>query len=180
MLEDRQLVKDLKCGDVEALRKIYQKYGDSLLTLAKILLGNIEAAEDILHDVFVSFVEGIGDFELTGSLKGYLSVCVTNRAIDRFRDKNRKHIDLDLFEPVSLETPGPEGTIAADERAGQINLALGRLPFEQREAIVLHLHGGMKFKEIGRLRHTSINTIQGRYRYGIKKLRSILRNEVIK
>lgn len=178
MLEDRQLVKDLKRGDVEALRKIYQKYGDSLLTLAKILLSNIETAEDIVHDVFVSFVEGIGDFELTGSLKAYLSVCVTNRAIDRFRDKNRKHIGLDLFEPVSLGTPGPEHLIAANERAGQINLALGSLPLEQREVILLHLHGGMKFKEIGRLRHTSINTIQARYRHGIKKLKSILLNEV--
>ncbi len=180
MLEDRQLVKNLKRGDVDALRRIYQKYGDSLLTLAKILLRDVETAEDILHDVFVSFVEGIGEFKLTGSLRAYLAKCVTNRVIDGFRAKSQKNISLNTFEPACSGSPGPEQIVAADEQARRINLALGQLPFEQREVILLHLHGGMKFKEISRLRGISINTIQGRYRYGIEKLRSILHNEVKK
>ena len=180
MREDRQLVKDLKCGDVEALRRVYEKYGDSLLALAKVLLGKAETAEDILHDVFVTFVEGIAEFELAGSLRSYLSVCVANRITDRFRDKNRRHIGLDVIEPVSLESPGPEDIVALGERACRITAALEQLPFEQREVVVLHLHGGMKFKEIGSLREVSINTVQGRYRYGIEKLKLILRNEVKK
>lgn len=180
MLEDRQLVKDLKRGDVQALRRIYQKYGDSLLTLAKILLRDAEAAEDILHDVFLSFVDRIDDFKLTGSLRGYLAKCVTNRVMDRFRAKNRKNVGLNIFEPPSVSSPGPEQIAAANERASQVNLALEQIPFEQREVILLHLHGGMKFREISSLHHISINTVQGRYRYGIAKLRSILHNEVKK
>lgn len=180
MLEDWHLVKKLKRGDVEALRRIYQKYGDSLLTLAKISLRDIETAEDILHDVFVSFVEGIGKFELTGSLRAYLAKCVANRVKDSFRAKSRKNIGLGVFEPACSGSPGPEQIAARDEQAIRINLALEELPFKQREVIVLHLHGGMKFKEISTLHDISINTIQGRYRYGIEKLRSMLHNEVKK
>jgi DNA-directed RNA polymerase specialized sigma24 family protein len=48
---------------------------------------------------------------------------------------------------------------------------------EQRETIILHLNGGMKFKEIAEVQHIPMNTVQGRYRYGLDKLRTILRGE---
>ena len=43
--------------------------------------------EDVLHDVFVGFASQAGQFELKGSLKGYLAVCVANRArnVNRYR-----------------------------------------------------------------------------------------------
>ena len=63
--------------------------------------------------------------------------------------------------------------------AGAIQ-ALSRIPYEQREAVVLHLKGGMKFKEIARLQGVSLSTTHGRYRYGLDKLRSQLNSEVEK
>lgn len=178
MLDDRQLVKNLKRGDVDALRSIYQKYGDGLLTLATFLSLDKEAAEDILHDVFVSFIEHIETFELSGSLKAFLARCVANRIIDISRAKSQKNISLDSSKPASSDLPGPDQIATDDEQNLRINTALGKLPFEQREVILLHLHGGMKFNQISRLRGISINTIQGRYRYGIEKLRSIFKDEV--
>jgi len=44
--------------------------------------------------------------------------------------------------------------------------------------IALHLHGGLKFKQIAGLQKTSINTVQSRYRYGLEKLRFLLNGEV--
>jgi RNA polymerase sigma-70 factor (ECF subfamily) len=57
---------------------------------------------------------------------------------------------------------------------------LAELPSEQREVIILRLKGEMKFKEIAKLQGVSVNTIQGRCRYGLNKLRSILDGEVEK
>jgi RNA polymerase sigma-70 factor (ECF subfamily) len=58
--------------------------------------------------------------------------------------------------------------------------ALARLPLEQRETIVLHLKADMKFKQIARMQGISISTVQGRYRYGLSKLRTILDGELKK
>jgi RNA polymerase sigma-70 factor (ECF subfamily) len=58
--------------------------------------------------------------------------------------------------------------------------AMAQLPYEQREVVILHLRAGMKFRQIARLQDISINTIKGRYRYGLDKLRSILNREVKK
>ena len=57
---------------------------------------------------------------------------------------------------------------------------MAQLPYEQREAVVLHLQGAMKFKEIADLQKTSVKTVLSRYRYGLDKLRSILDDEVTK
>jgi RNA polymerase sigma-70 factor (ECF subfamily) len=61
-----------------------------------------------------------------------------------------------------------------------LSIALNQLPFEQREVIVLHLKGGIKFREIALMQEVSIDTIKSRYRYGLKKLRSMLDDEMIK
>ena len=86
MLEDKLLVWKLKRGSRQALRCIYEKYRDDLLRLSAALLNETSVAEDIVHDVFIAFVCSAGDFQLTGSLKGYLATCVANRV----RNVNRK------------------------------------------------------------------------------------------
>jgi RNA polymerase sigma-70 factor (ECF subfamily) len=58
--------------------------------------------------------------------------------------------------------------------------ALAKIPFEQREVIILHLKGGMRFREIAAAQGVPIGTVQGRYRYGLEKLRSLLNEEVIR
>lgn len=55
---------------------------------------------------------------------------------------------------------------------------MAQLPYEQREVVMLHLHGGMMFKQIAKSQHVSINTIQSRYRYALDKLRRLLDGEM--
>ena len=180
MLEDMRLVMRAKRGDGRALRRIYEKYGHGLLTMATALVGDVGPAEDILHDVFLSFARGISDFELTGSLKGYLAKCVANCARDTLRARERERALLSEIEPGTWGSRKPDEIFAADEQSRRLANALNKLPPEQREVIVLHLHGGLKLGEIGSLQGVSVNTVKGRYRYGLEKLRSILNGEMRK
>jgi len=54
------------------------------------------------------------------------------------------------------------------------------LPYEQREAIALRIHGNLGFRQIADLQNVSTKTVQSRYRYGLDKLRSTLNGEVRK
>ncbi len=180
MIEDELLKWRFKCGSRDALRRIYEKYLNRLLTLAMALLNDAGAAEDVVHDVFVSFAESAEDFRLVGSLKSYLTTCVMNRARDRIRANQRQPMRLDESESISSGLNGPDHAIVCSEKAQRLQHAIARLPEEQRRVVVLRLKGEMKFREIARLEDASINTIQGRYRYGLNKLRSILNGEVEK
>jgi len=171
----------LNRGNIEALRRIYEKYKDDLVTLAAALLHNVETAEDVVHDVFVSFLGSATNFRLTGSLKGYLATCVANSARSRIRaERRRQRIGLDEAEQLASSAESPDGAVIFGEELRRLEWALGRLPYEQREVLLLRLYSGLQFKAIAESQGVSINTVQGRYRYGLDKLRSLLNSEAKK
>jgi RNA polymerase sigma-70 factor (ECF subfamily) len=178
MLEDKLLVLKCKHGNKEAMCRLYEKYKDYLLTLTKGLLGEQAEAEDVVHDVFVSFARSARQFRLTGSLKGYMATCVSNLARDKIRSRTRQAQVLDSTNPVVLCPDNPAQSLIESEELTLLRRALNQIPYEQRETVMLHLKAGMKFIEITRLQGTSVSTVHGRYRYGLDKLRSLLNSEV--
>ncbi len=180
MIEDKILVWKFNRGSKDAFRRIYEKYKDDLLGLAVTLLRDKSIAEDVLHDVFISFAGTVGAFNLSGTLKGYLSTCVANRARDRNRRKGGQNVTADIIEAMDTVSDRPPEYAIDCEHSHRLMDLLALLPYEQREVIVLHLHQEMRFREIAEALGLSINTVQSRYRYGLEKLRTILNNTVKK
>lgn len=178
-IEDRWLIRTFNAGDTQALRRIYEKYKPDLLSVARALLDDSTAAEDVLHDVFVGFASQAGRFKLTGSLKGYLAICVANRA--RNVSRRREPMDPQRFVDTELgrsKLPDPSEAAGLAERRAVVAGALAQLSVEQRQVIALHVLGGLRFREIAGQTGESINTVQSRYRCGLKKLRSLLDGQV--
>jgi RNA polymerase sigma-70 factor (ECF subfamily) len=176
MLEDKLLIWKFNRGNREALRGIYERYKDDLVTLAAALLIDAASAEDVVHDVFVGFIASSRKFRLTGSLKGYLATCVANNA--RNKNKVGRRIQKIETDAAVLEANQPDAAAIFGEELRHLSLALGKLPYEQREVLLLHSYSGMKFKAIAHQQKVSINTVQGRYRYALDKLRSMLDGEI--
>jgi RNA polymerase sigma factor (sigma-70 family) len=179
MIEDEILKWRFRQGSKEALCRIYEKYLGYLLTLAVGFANDFNTAQDIVHDVFVRFAASWQGFGQRGNLKSYLTTCIVNQARDHIRSAGRQPSELKDDALIS-ESDCPERVIADNEASQLLNRALAELPYEQRETVVLHLKGGMKFREIAALQSVTINTVQGRYRYGLDKLRSMLKDEVQK
>ncbi|HPC94232.1 MAG TPA: RNA polymerase sigma factor [Sedimentisphaerales bacterium] len=177
-MEDKLLVYRCKRGSQQALARVYQKYKADLLVLAMALLNDRSACEDVVHDVFVSFVRGLDDFRLTGSLKGFLLTCVANHARNWNKSERRRGcIGTDAEEGKPAWADSPAEAVSCNEQLGRLSSAMAELPFEQREAVLMHLHGSMTFGAIARARQISPNTVKSRYRYGIDKLRLLLNGE---
>ena len=180
MMEDRLLIWKFKCGSKDALRRIYEKYAGFLLTLATALLNDVNAAEDVVHDFFVSFAQSGEKLQLNGSFKWYLATCVINRARDRLRARQLQTVGLDEADSIYSDANEPESVAVCNEELQQLCVAMEQLPYEQREVVLLHTKGEMKFRQIAKLQSVSIKTVQSRYRYGLDKLRSLLNSEMEK
>ncbi|MHC4363341.1 MAG: RNA polymerase sigma factor [Planctomycetota bacterium] len=179
MLEDRLLVWKFKGGSKDALRAIYEKYADDLLTLAANLLDDKIGAEDVVQDVFITFAESADRFRLTGSLKGFLAKCVANRSRDYLRRRRRRQTAVtNSADHKSAEVKSPVQLVISSEELTKLGSAMTELPYEQREAVVLHLHGDLRFRQIAKMQKVSTKTVQSRYRYGLDKLRSSMNGEV--
>ena len=180
MLEDKLLLWKFKHGSSESLERIYNKYETYLITVATALLNNTHAAEDVLHDFFISFVTSADKVKLKGNLKAYLATCVANLARNRIRRKQLEPAALDDNDSIESAALRPDLLAIQKEETTILNRVLSLLPYEQREVVVLHLQGNLKFTQIAKMRSTSVNTIRSRYRYGLEKLRAGLNGEVIK
>ena len=176
MTEDRHLLKRLRCGDADALRVIYEKYKDDLLTVAVSLLSDVHTAQDCLQDVFVGFAANGNKLNVRRNIKGYLLSCIVNRARDQLR-KNASPTRQLADSDCKGSQAGPVEQLIDGEQRARVFGALAKLPCEQREVVALRLQGEMTFRQIARLQGESINTAQSRYRYGIEKLRTLLKKE---
>jgi len=178
MLEDKLLIWKFKRGNPDALRRIYEKYKNDLLALAIALSIDRATAEDVLHDVFVSFAQYAEKLHLRRSLKSYLSSCIANRVRNLSREKSQRTMQLNQAETIGSDCDGPERLAITAEQSERIEKAMAELPYQQKEVIILHLQSGMRFKAIAESQDVSINTIQSRYRYGLDKLRELLNGKV--
>ena len=175
MLEDGYLILRFNRGDGSALHRIYDKYKDDLASLAAALLLDVSLAEDVVHDVFIAFLDSAERFRLTGSLKGYLATCVANRARNVNKAAWRRHgTALDNAPEMACDAPPPEQVAIFGEQSKRLTEALQQLPYEQREVLLLRSHGQLRFGAIAKAQGVSINTVQGRYRYAVDKLRAML------
>lgn len=178
MLEDGWPKWKLRRGSQEALAQVYEKYIDSMLTLAVGLLNHRAAAEDVVQDVFLSFARSARGLRSRGSLRSYLATGVLNRVRDHLRRRQRQAArENPTGEPI-CESAGPDEAAIHAEEITRLNRAVAELPDEQREVVLLRLKANLKFRDIARVQQTSIGTVLGRYRYGLDRLRSLLNGEV--
>ncbi len=78
-MEDRLLLWRMRFGSADALRRIYEKYSREMYSLAAALVRDKAGAEDIVHDVFVSFAQLSQNGHIS-NLKSYLMTAAANRA----------------------------------------------------------------------------------------------------
>ncbi|MEA3226916.1 MAG: RNA polymerase sigma factor [Planctomycetota bacterium] len=176
MSEDEQLLRALQRGDDAAWRQIYLKYKDDLLTVARSLVCDVETAEDCLQDVFVSLASD--KRRIRSNLKGYLLSCVVNRARGHLRKRcAQSNCQVNMqsrMRAQRFDASSPANVLAREDQMERVVRALEKLPLEQREVVVLHLQGDLKFRQIAGMLDVSVNTTQSRYRYGMEKLRQLL------
>jgi len=174
MIEDSYLVIQCRRGNREALRQVYEKYRGHLLIVAMALCHDTDLAEDAVQDTFVTFARNAASVRLGSRLRAYLATCAANRVRDLLRAQRRRESSpIDVPEACDEPVRG----IVINEELERLSKALAKLPLEQREVIVLRTHSQMRFRTIAEMQGASVNTVKGRYRYGMQRLRTILDGE---
>lgn len=165
---DRECLRRLAEGDVGALETIWTAHGDRAFRHALWVTGRREDAEDVVQTVFVRLA-GLGaDLLGVRNFAPYLGAMVHREAVDvskrRALHEGRVEVDAEALLAVQPDLEGD----ADRQRAAAL---LATLPSEQREVVVLHLWGGLTFREIGRATGVSTFTAASRYRLATSRIR---------
>jgi RNA polymerase sigma-70 factor (ECF subfamily) len=153
----------------ESFELVFHRLGPALYRHALAILRDRSAAEDVVQDAFVRVWRRRSRLTREQRLDGYLFTAVRNLALDQLRRGKVAAASqvLVAVAPTASEPP------ACD--AEGIDAALGALPPEQREVVVLHVHVGLSFAEIAGRTGTPLGTVHSRYRYAMTRLRDALR-----
>ena len=158
-----QVHTDLK-SDTGWCERLYEDQAAKLILYGRALGLSHAEAEDVLQETFIALLKLTAPPERPDHY-GFRSF--RNRALNYRRNlwqRIRRELESHRwFEHVEDETPQEQVAMRC----------LAGLPREQREVIVLKIWHDRTFEEIGVLLAISPNTAAGRYRYGIKKIRTI-------
>ncbi len=155
----------ISSGDKAAFEEIYSEIRTPAFTVAYRITQDRHLAEDILQDFFVRLYRNPPETPLKNA-RAYMMRTVHNLAVDALR-KNPRNADIDDYENISADCGSP------DERL-DINGALKGLSDEERRIVVLHVNGGLKFREIAETEGMPLGTVLWKYRRAIGRLRDIL------
>ena len=144
------------------LEKFYEAKAAGLILYGRALGLSHGEAEDVLQETFLALTQRP---QIPSQPENYCLRSFRNRVFNYKRSLWRRLTrELEAqrwFEKSPGESP--------EERAAMRCLA--ELPVEQREVIVLKIWNQLTFEEIGGLLEISPNTVAGRYRYGLQKMK---------
>ncbi len=145
---------------------LYEEKAAGLILYGRALGLSHGEAEDVLQETFLALLQMPAKPEDPGH---YCMRAYRNRALNYHRSVWRR-----LAREWESARWFERGS-AQDEAEAEAMRQLAKLPAEQREVIVLRIWNGMTFEAVGRFLGVSPNTVAGRYRYGINKLKSSMK-----
>jgi RNA polymerase sigma-70 factor (ECF subfamily) len=179
-VSDETLVAGLAAGDRDAASAFVQRFQRRVYGLARTIVVDDRAAEDIAQEAFVRAWKHAGAYDpRRGSVVGWLLTITRNLAIDAVRVRLPVAFDpatLLGVERASDERGPSEHAELADDTA-RLRVALARLPEEQSRAVVLAGLLGYTAREVGEIEDIPLGTAKTRIRTALLRLRSALVNE---
>jgi RNA polymerase sigma-70 factor (ECF subfamily) len=171
------LVRRMAAGGQAAMADFYDQTQTLVYGLALRVLGDRDAAEDVMIEVYAQVWRQAEAFDAArGSPSAWLLNMTRSRALDarRARRRERASEPLEAAGEVRADGPGPEALVAAAERHRFVHGALAELGGELRQLIDLAYFGGMSHSEIAALLDQPLGTVKTRIRAAMMQLRERL------
>lgn len=157
------------------LESLYNDHASALFGFAMNLTRDESVARDVLQEVFIRLAQSNVELSSLEQPRSYLIKMAHRIVIDlsrRDQARGRKHEALSKEASEIFES---STNLDEDVFRKALSVALVELPLEQREVVHLKLWEGLVFEEIAHILEISPNTAASRYRYGLDKLRALLR-----
>lgn len=181
MKEDLAFIKDVLHNRSKAVERLYDRYAPALLSLCFRYAGNLQDAEDILHDGFIKIIRSLPDFEPRpdSSPEAWMKKIMTNTALNFLRDhmKERNLVDLDRIQDkinVHDEEPVEFDLAHLPVTQEQILQFIADLPAGYRTVFNLYVFEEYSHREICE----KLNCTESTSKSQLSKARAVLRAKI--
>jgi RNA polymerase sigma-70 factor (ECF subfamily) len=172
--EDSELLDKLAAGDEAAFRMLVERHIDRAYAIALRIVGNAADAEDVVQDTMLKIWSHRGRWQHgRAKFSTWLYRVISNRCIDLRRKPRNENVET--VPEVADGQPGAVEIIERNELNGMLELAMQRLPEQQRIAVIFSYHENMSNGEIAQVMDTTVAAVESLLKRGRQQLRQLLR-----
>jgi RNA polymerase sigma-70 factor (ECF subfamily) len=143
----------------------------NLRAFAISLSGNVDRAEDLVQGTLLRAIASIDSFKPGTNMSAWLFTILRNLFRSEYRKRRREVEDVDGGYAASLKSPAEQhGRLEFKE----LSDALPKLPFVQREALLLVGASGFSYDEAAAICETAVGTIKSRVNRARRQLAQLL------
>ena len=175
-LSTPDLLAAIAAGDEAAFERLFREWYPRLADHAWRLLGERDAAEDAVQEVFVALWRGRDRLPEAAALPGYLHRAVRNRALNQLRSRKGEVADPDGHLAPSVPPDAPR-QLEEEQLDRQLAVALATLPPRTREVFLLSREQGLTYAAIGDTLGISVKTVETLMGRALRALREELIQE---
>jgi RNA polymerase sigma-70 factor, ECF subfamily len=186
-LTDHDLVKLAQKGSEKAYRELLGRYQRPVFSLIYRMVRDREQAEDLAQETFVRVFNNIDRYDPAYKFSSWIFKIATNLTIDFIRRKEVPTVSIDgsryatsaddiEASTITVESgeENPEELLEARELGAEIELAIGKLRPEYRQAIVLRHIDDLPYEEIAQIMALPLGTVKTYIHRGRKELQEML------
>ncbi|MCA9215374.1 MAG: sigma-70 family RNA polymerase sigma factor [Planctomycetales bacterium] len=156
----------------EWMTQIVEQYQDRLVRYAQRIVGDAQAASDIVQDTFMKLCAEDVD-RLQPIVAPWLYRVCRNRAFDvRKKERRMSSTQTAELDTQVATTDSPDHAATVNDEAAKALRALSELPENQQEVIRLRIEHGLNYAQISEVTELSVSNVGYLLHTGLKTLRS--------
>jgi RNA polymerase sigma-70 factor (ECF subfamily) len=170
------LVELARGGDAEAFGQLYDHYHVSVYRFVYYRVGSVALAEDLTSDTFFRALRSMSSFKWQGKDFGaWLMTIARNLTTDHYKaGRTRLELATDDMAVHDSATEGPENAVLASLTNEALLEALGRLPAEQQECLIMRFLQGFSIAETAKVLGRSDGAVKQLQLRGVRNLAKLL------
>lgn len=172
-----QIIEGCRKGDNEARRALYELYASQMFGVVRRYVSDRAAAEDVLHDGFVTIFTKVGDWRGEGSFDGWCRRIFVNTALNFLRKKGNLGADEDIGDLPPGKIGGVEPQALERLSAQELKAAIDSLPEGYKTVLNLYAVEGYSHAEIAEMLGISEPTSRSQYLRAKARLAKIIAKE---
>lgn len=172
VLSEQEIVGAIREGNERIFEETFRKYYQSLCNYANSILKEMDEAEEVVQNLFLSIWEKRSDLEINISLKSYLYRAVHNHCLNRIKHlKVREEYQQYATNFYDASYESVSQTVMKNELETKIEEAIRKLPEQCRLIFRMSRFEELKYHEIAEQLELSPKTVENQIGKALKILR---------
>jgi RNA polymerase sigma-70 factor (ECF subfamily) len=170
------LVELARNGDKDAFGQLYDHYQPSVYRFLYYRVGSMTLAEDLTAETFFRALRSMHSFRWQGKDFGaWLMTIARNLTADHFKaGRTRLEQTTEDMQTLDTTSEGPEIEVLSSLTNESLLKALGELPTEQRECLIMRFLQGLSIAETAEILGRSSGAVKQLQLRGVRNLAKLI------